>query len=158
MAHVAMQTNQLQASQSGGANPLDVVLKHLDSVPHMIYGTLMIVLITFNGQVGRSTAAFTDSALGRVLGIALVLFVTHQMGWSYGLLTALAFLLIVHSSPRLAAATGGDSFKDYDAKGSKWFVEAVLGEDVKGITSDKATTYPIQDDSEVSMSHSNSHH
>lgn len=157
MSHLAMQTQSSAAGQSGGANPLDIVVKHLDSVPHMIYGALMVVLITFNGQVGSSTARYADSALGRVMGIGLVLFVTHQMGWSYGLLTALAFLLIVHSSPRLAAATG-DAFKDYDAKGSKWFVEAVLGEDVQGITSDRAITSAVQDDSERSMSHSNSHH
>ena len=157
MSHVAMQTQSSAATQSGGANPLDIVLKHLDSVPYMIYGTLMVVLIAFNGQIGSTVASYADSALGRVLGIGLVLLVTPHMGRSYGLLTALAVLLIIHSSPRLAGA-GLDNFKDYDAKGSKWFVEQVLGEDVKGITSDKATTYPIQDDSEVSMSHSNSHH
>jgi hypothetical protein len=155
MSHMAMQTNALGGGQSGGANPLDIVLKHLDTVPHMIYGALMIVLITFNGQIGVSTAAFVDSALGRVLGIGLVLIVVNQMGWSYGLLTALAFLLIIHASPRLAA-TGIEQFEDlkrHEAKGNKWFVEKVLGENPAGITSDDANTEAVQDDSERAMSH-----
>ena len=155
MAQVAMQTNPFTGGQSGGANPLDIVLKHLDTVPHMIYGALMIVLITFNGQVGPSTAAFVDSALGRVLGIGLVLLIVNQLGWSYGLLTALAFLLIIHGSPRLAA-TGIEQFEDlkrHEAKGNKWFVEKVLGENPKGITSDDANTEAVQDDSEKSMAH-----
>jgi hypothetical protein len=155
MSHMAMQTNALGGGQSGGANPLDIVLKHLDTVPHMIYGVLMIVLITFNGQIGVSTAAFVDSALGRVLGIGLVLVVVTQMGWSYGLLTALAFLLIIHASPRLAA-TGIEQFEDlkrHEAKGNKWFVEKVLGENPAGITSDDANTVAVQDDSERAMSH-----
>ena len=155
MSHMAMQTNALGGGQSGGANPLDIVLKHLDTVPHMIYGALMIVLITFNGQIGVSTTAFVDSALGRVLGISLVLVVVNQMGWSYGLLTALAFLLIIHASPRLAA-TGIEQFEDlkrHEAKGNKWFVEKVLGENPEGITSDDANTKAVQDDSERTMSH-----
>jgi len=155
---MAMQTNQNSQGQIGGSasNPLDIVFQHLDTVPNMIYGTIMIVLITFNGQIGGTLAGYADSALGRVLGIGLVLAVTQMMGWTYGLLTALAFLLIVHGSPRLAA-TGIDNFEDLkrqDAKGTKWFVERVLGESPEGITTDTAATKPVQDDSERSMSRS----
>jgi hypothetical protein len=79
-----------------------------------------------------------------------------MMGWTYGLLTALAFLLIVHGSPRLAA-TSIDNFEDLkrqDAKGTKWFVERVLGESPEGITTDTAATKAVQDDSERAMSRS----
>jgi hypothetical protein len=77
------------------------------------------------------------------------------MGWTYGLLTALAFLLIVHGSPRLGA-TGTESFEDlkrHEAKGTLWFVEKVLGENPQGITSDSAVTKAVQDDSERAMQH-----
>ena len=155
---MAMQTSQYSSGQAGGANPLDVVLKHLDTVPNMIYGLLMIVLITFGGQIGPTTASYADSAIGRVLGIALVLAVTQMMGWTYGLPTALAFLLVVHSSPRLAA-TSIENFEDLkrnQAKGSEWFVERVLGENPKGIETDDVRTHAVQDDSETSMNRSHS--
>ena len=156
MAHLAMQQQSQQSQQIGGANPLDIVVQHLDTVPHMVYGALMVVLITFHGQVGSTVASYADGALGRVLGIALVLGITQTLGWTYGLLTALAFLLIVHGSPRLGA-TGTDSFEDlkrHNAKGTLWFVEKVLGENPQGITSDAAVTEAVQDDSEKTMQHS----
>jgi hypothetical protein len=155
---MAMQTSQYSAGQVGGSNPLDIVLKHLDTVPNMIYGALVIVLITFVGQVSPTVSSYADSALGRVLGVALILAVTQLMGWTYGLLTALAFLLVVHSSPRLAA-TSFDNFEDLkrnEAKGTKWFVEKILGENPHGIETDDVTTHPVQDDSEVSMNRSHS--
>ena len=156
MAHMAMQQQSQQAQQVGGGNPLDIVLQHLDTVPHMVYGTLMIVLITFHGRIGSTISSYADGALGRVLGIGLVLGITQTLGWTYGLLTALAFLLIVHGSPRLGA-TGTDSFEDlkrHEAKGTLWFVEKVLGENPQGITSDSAVTKAVQDDSERAMQHS----
>jgi hypothetical protein len=156
MAHMANQTSQYATLQTGGAtNPLDSIVKHMDTVPHMIYGTLMIVIITFHDQLGPTLARYADMALGRVLGIGLVLLVTSQMGWTYGLLTAIAFLLLVHGSPRLAA-TGSENFEDLkrqEAKGTVWFVEKVLGENPEGITTDSAQTRAVQDDSQRTMSH-----
>ena len=156
MAHMAMQQQAGSLQQVGGSNPLDIVFQHLDTVPHMVYGALLVVLITFHGQVGSTISAYTDGALGRVVGIGLVLAITQTLGWTYGLLTALAFLLIVHGSPRLAA-TSIDSFADlkrHEAKGTLWFVEKVLGENPQGITSDSAVTKAVQDDSEKAMQHS----
>ena len=151
------QTSSQQSAGGGGGSPLDIILKHLDTVPNMIYGILVVVIIAFHGQIGPTTASYADSALGRVLSIGLVMAVTHFMGWSYGLLTALAVLLIIHSSPRLAGV-GIDGFEDLkraSAQGNhKWFVEKVLKEGGKGITTDESATYPIQDDSETSMSRS----
>ena len=156
MAHMTMQQQSQQSQQIGGANPLDIIVQHLDTVPHMVYGALMVVLIAFHGQVGSTVASYVDGALGRVLGIGLVLGITQTLGWTYGLLTALAFLLIVRGSPRLGA-TGTDSFEDlkqHKAKGTLWFVEKVLGENPQGITSDSAITKAVQDDSERTMQHS----
>lgn len=158
MASMSMQSSVQSLAQTGGGNPLDSVLKHLDTVPNMIYGALMVVLITFHGVFAPSLAKYADSAMGRVLGIAFVVFISQQLGWTYALLTALAFLLLIHSSPRLAA-TGIDNFEDlkrHEAKGTRWFVEKVLGENPQGITSDDANTEAVQDDSETAMSHGHS--
>jgi hypothetical protein len=112
----------------------------------------------FIDQVPAGLGRYADTALGRVLGIAAVGAVTHYLGYSYGLLTAIAFLLLVHISPRLAA-TGTDGFEDLtskDAVGNKWFVEQVLGENPMAIQSDRATTAAVQDLSEKNMSNSSS--
>jgi hypothetical protein len=158
MSQMAMQTNQHSSAQVGGANPMEPIIKHLDTVPNMIYGFIMVILIAFNRQIGGTIAGYADSALGRVLGIVGIIAATQLMGWTYGLLTALAFLLIVHSSPRLAA-TSIEQFNDLkrqEATGHKWFVEKVLGENPMGIATDNAITQSVQDDSQIAMSHSRS--
>jgi hypothetical protein len=144
--------------QQGGGVGLQVVLDQLDTTPKLLYGFLVILAIVFIDQVPAGLGRYADTALGRVLGIAAVGAVTHYLGYSYGLLTAIAFLLLVHISPRLAA-TGTDGFEDLtskDAVGNKWFVEQVLGENPMAIQSDRATTAAVQDLSEKNMSNSSS--
>jgi len=144
--------------QQLGENPLNVALKQLDSTPKLIYGLIILLLIVFVDQIPAGIGRHIDTALGRVLGIALVGAVTHYMGFSYGLLTAVAFLLLVHISPRLAA-TGIDGFDDYQSQntiGSQWFVEQVLGEHNVAIQNDKVNTSAVQDLSEKTMSKSSS--
>jgi len=144
--------------QQGGGVGLQVVLDHLDTTPKLLYGFLVILAIVFIDQVPAGLGRYADTALGRVLGIAAVGAVTHYLGYSYGLLTAVAFLLLVHISPRLAA-TGTDGFEDLaskDAVGNKWFVEQVLGENPMAIQSDRATTAAVQDLSEKNMANSSS--
>jgi hypothetical protein len=144
--------------QQGGGVGLQVVLDQLDTIPKLLYGFLVILAIVFIDQVPAGLGRHADTALGRVLGIAAVGAVTHYLGYSYGLLTAVAFLLLVHISPRLAA-TGMDGFEDLaskDAVGTKWFVEQVLGENPMAIQSDRATTAAVQDLSEKNMTNSSS--
>jgi hypothetical protein len=146
------------AQQLGGANPLGPILNNLDSTPHLLYGFLILLIITFVDQVPASIGRHIDTALGRVLGIAAVGAVTHYLGFSYGLLTAIAFLLLVHISPRLAA-TGTDGFYDYQSQnsmGTQWFVEQVLGENNVAIQNDRVNTSAVQDLSEKTMSKSSS--
>jgi hypothetical protein len=155
MATLNMSTSQ--QSQMGGAlnNPLDVLLRHIDTVPHIIYGLLAIVVISYADQVYPSVSNLADTALGRLAGLAVVLVVHHCMGFSYGLLTALAFLLVLHASSRLSATgVGVDGFQDvrrYDTIGTRWFVERVLGEQPREIVTDTARTTAVQDLSEKSM-------
>jgi len=144
--------------QMGGANPVNTIMAQLDSTPHLLYGFIILLLITFVDQIPVGIGRHIDTALGRVLGIALVGVITHYMGFSYGLLTAVAFLLLIHISPRLAA-TGIDGFGNYtsqDTIGSQWFVEQVLGENNVAIQNDRVSTSAVQDLSEKTMSKSSS--
>jgi hypothetical protein len=152
---MAMQTSQY-SSQSGGAAPLDFLLRHLDSVPHLIYGTLMLVLIAFVDQISPTLSRYADTALGRVACIAAIFGSLYSLGIVYGLLTATVLLLLIHSSPRLAAIDGFTNPDDRKIQGSRWFVERVLGERPTRIIDDRIDTDAIQDDSETSMKHSGS--
>lgn len=152
---MAMQQQPL-VQQLGGANPLSIIMDNLDSTPHLLYGFLLLLLITFVDQVPAGIGKHIDTALGRVLGIAAVGAVTHYMGFSYGLLTAVAFLLLVHISPRLGSVDGFNDYQSQDSIGSQWFVEQVLGEKNVAIQSDRVSTSAVQDLSEKTMSKSSS--
>ena len=151
------QGQQQGQGQSGGYQPLDTLLKNMDTVPHLLYGALIVVLITFMGRVPPAVSRFADSSIGRLIAVGLVLGVTYALGFPYGLLTAVALLLVIHASPRLSAtAEGFDDMQTYDTVGTRWFVERVLGEQPKKIVNDGAVTTAVQDLSEKSMSHSKS--
>jgi len=153
MSAMAMQTSQY-STQSGGAAPLDFLLKNLDSVPHLIYGILMLVLIAFVDQLSPTLSRYADTALGRVVGIAVIFGVLYSLGSVYGLLTATVVLLLIHSSPRSI-----DGFANLDSReiqGNRWYVERVLGEHPTRIIDERVDTDSVQDDSETSMKHSGS--
>ena len=157
MQYQQQSQQQQQGQQSGGYQPLDTLLKNMDTVPHLLYGALIIVLITFMGRVPPAVSRFADSSVGRLIAVGLVLGVTYALGFPYGLLTAVALLLVIHASPRLSAtAEGFDDMQTYDTVGTRWFVERVLGEQPKKIVNDGAVTTAVQDLSNKSMSHSRS--
>lgn len=144
---MALHGSPTAAAQNGGANPLDIILKNLDSVPNMIYGFVLIITISFADKIYPSVSQFADTALGRVLGIGLIVGVLQCMGWAYGLLTAVAYLLIVHASRRLSSLQSAEGFAEqefHEAQGSRWFVERVLGERPKTIITDTVTTQAVQ--------------
>uniref|UniRef100_A0A6C0APK4 Uncharacterized protein n=1 Tax=viral metagenome TaxID=1070528 RepID=A0A6C0APK4_9ZZZZ len=145
MSSMALQ-QQSQGGQSGGGSPLDLVVKHLDTVPNMIYGLITIIAIAFSDKIPPSFSIFADSALGRLIGVGIVVAITHFLGWSYGLLTAVAFLLVLRASPRLSNQNA-DGFKDMDTReiqGSRWFVERVLGEKPRELINQDVTTQAIK--------------
>ena len=157
MQYQQQQGQQGQQQQAGGYLPLETLLKNMDTVPHLLYGALIIVLITFMGRVPPAVSRFTDSSIGRLLVVGLVLGVNYALGFTYGLLTTIALLLVIHASPRLSAtAEGFDDMQTYDTVGTRWFVERVLGEQPKKIVNDGAVTTAVQDLSEKSMSPSRS--
>jgi hypothetical protein len=76
----------------------------MDSPAKLLYGFVMVVLIVYSNLIPSEYRSFADSMLGRVFGIAAVYGVVEGMGWIYGLITALAFLLVSTFQHDLLAA------------------------------------------------------
>jgi len=146
-AAAAMNISQ-SGNQNGGANPFESLYNYMDHPFKLIFGFMLIVLITFANQVPVATARFFDSTLGRVVGLVTVIGITSQVGWIYGLLTALAFLLIINNTPLSPRKEEGFQTlidKKVQRPDSRWFVERVLGEHTRSIVTDVVNTGAVQD-------------
>lgn len=132
--------------QMGGVvNSFQVLLNNLDSPVKLIYGVLLVLVIVYSPEIPADYRVFADSLLGRILGIAVVYGVIETLGWVYGLLTAMAFLLILTGAPRFFEGfDGGGTVTEKKIVGKRWFVEKVLGEEPKKIATDKVTTTAIE--------------
>jgi hypothetical protein len=121
----------------------------MDSPGKFLYGAAMAVIIVYSSLIPSEYRAFADSILGRVFGIAIVYGVVEGMGWIYGLLTALAFLLIIKGVPSTHLGTegfeGGGTVSEKSRIGRDWFVERVLGEHTQKIATDRVNTTAVQD-------------
>jgi hypothetical protein len=141
---------QISYQQGGMVSSFQVLLMNLDSPAKLIYGFLLILIIVYSPIIPVEYRVFADSLLGRVFGVAIVYGVIESLGWIYGLLTALAFLLVLNGAPRidtrsLEAFDGGGTVTEKKIIGKRWFVEKVLGEHPKKIATDKVTTSAIED-------------
>ena len=141
-------------TQQGGmhhvVNSLQDMVHSMDSPGKFLYGAVMAVIIVYSSLIPSEYRAFADSMLGRVFGIAIVYGVVEGMGWIYGLLTALAFLLIIKGVP--STHLGAEGFEGGGNLNNKktdtchrWFVEKVLGEYTQQIETDRVTTTAVQD-------------
>ncbi len=167
-----MNTAVSTAGQAGGALlPSSLLSVPLDSPPKLLYGLVVVLLIVFVDQVPAYVRDVADSFLGRLIGIGAVVAASLQLGWSYGLLTAVAVLLVMHGARRLSAvadremdtsplmavlgvggpAEGFQSQQVAEAIGNRWYVERVLGERPVGIVTTTAETMAVQDLSEKNM-------
>uniref|UniRef100_A0A6C0KUT4 Uncharacterized protein n=1 Tax=viral metagenome TaxID=1070528 RepID=A0A6C0KUT4_9ZZZZ len=134
--------------QGGVVYSLQTLLANMDSPSKLIYAFVVILLIVYAPAVSMEYRSFADSILGRIFGIGLVYGVIEMMGWVYGLLTAMAFLLLLFGAPRSSMTEGfdgGGSVSEKKAVGKRWFVEKVLGERTSKIATDRVTTNAITD-------------
>lgn len=141
-------------TQQGGAivDSLQVLLSNLDSPTKLLYGFLLVLVIVYSPLISSEYRVFADSLLGRVFGVAAVYGVVQTLGWVYGLLTALAFLLILNGAPRdsVSGVEGFDGGGSVSEKrvikhNKRWFVEKMLNEHPYKIANDRVATYPVQD-------------
>jgi hypothetical protein len=127
---------------------LQVLLMNLDSPAKLLYGFLLILIIVYSPIIPFEYRIFADSLLGRIFGVAIVYGVIESLGWVYGILTALAFLLILNGAPRDGVSfegfEGGGTVTEKKIVGKRWFVEKVLGETPKKIATDKVTTTAVE--------------
>ena len=142
--------SQLSYQQGGMVGSFQVLLMNMDSPAKLIYGFLLILIIVYAPIIPVEYRIFADSILGKLFGVAIVYGVVESLGWVYGLLTALAFLLVLNGAPRsdtssLEAFDGGGSVSEKKIVGKRWFVEKVLGEHPKKIATDRVTTSAIED-------------
>jgi hypothetical protein len=136
--------------QGGIMDSFQILMSNMDSPAKLLYGFVLVLVIAYSAQIPTEYRVFADSLLGRVFGLAVLYGVIHTLGWVYGLLTALAFVLILQRAPRINRSLegfdggGGVAEKRVD-RGKKWFVEQVLGEDPRKIATDRVTTSAIED-------------
>lgn len=114
----------------------ETLIRNIDSPHKLIYGFTLILIIVYSSVIPSEYKLFADSILGRVFGIGIIYGVIQTLGWVYGLLTALAFLLILMGAPRIKEGFDG-TVTTKETAGRKWFVEKVLGETPSTIATDK---------------------
>ncbi len=143
-----MSQSQLSYQQGGMVGSLQVLLMNLDSPAKLLYGFLLILIIVYSPIIPFEYRIFADSLLGRIFGVAIVYGVIESLGWVYGILTALAFLLLLNGAPRDSVSfegfDGGGTVTEKKIVGKRWFVEKVLGERPKKIATDKVTTTAVE--------------
>jgi hypothetical protein len=124
-------------------------MSNLDSPAKLLYGFVLVLIIVYSPVIPTEYRIFADSLLGRIFGIAIVYGVIETLGWVYGILTALAFLLVITGAPSnfytgTEGFDGGGTVTEKKIVGKKWFVEKVLGENPKKIATDKVTTTAVE--------------
>lgn len=115
-----------------------------------LVGLILAVTIVYAGQIPAPYLAFVDSLGGRLVGIVGVLAVCRYFGWVYGVLAALAFMVLM----RGAVVAGEEGFTNQIVKeriGGRWYVERVLGEQPEVIDTDVVSTAAVTDNSQRSM-------
>jgi len=139
---------QISYQQGGMVNSLQVLLANLDSPIKLFYGFILILIIVYSPVIPFEYRKFADSLIGKIFGVAIVYGVIETLGWVYGILTALAFLLVLNGAMKTPSAVegfdGGGTVTEKRTIGRKWFVEQVLGENPRKIATDKVTTTAIE--------------
>jgi hypothetical protein len=131
-------------------NTFQILINNTDSPAKIIYGVILILVIVYSSEIPFEYSVFANSILGRIFGVGIVYGVIETMGWVYGLLTAMAILLVINgadfnTSTEVEGFDGGGTVSEKKIIGRRWFVEKVLGERPYKIATDRVTTSAIED-------------
>lgn len=142
-------------TQYGGALDSSVVK---DTVRMLIYSyfIVLILLIVYMPSVSNETIRQYDSYLYRGIGLFLVAFSALCLGWTYGILSALAYALFLSRlSIQISPFTDRraiESFQNYivplATQPHRWLSEQILGENPFMIRQVPVNTSAVQDYSE----------
>ena len=97
----------------------------VESPYKLVYACVLVLIIVYSSVIPIQYKQFADSIIGRILGIACVYVTIQYLGWVYGLLTALAFLLLLHGG--VAVNEGFEAVQKKTKGNKRWFVETILG-------------------------------
>jgi hypothetical protein len=141
----------------GGAREqlLDIVKKYAQPL-NVYVGIVLVLAITYIGQIPKSVAFRANTTLGRLVLFALTIVIADTYSWIYALLMALFTVLIIAVAPRTLKEKFQEMNGDVDVKivnqKERWWSEEVLKEDPLGIEEDKVKTTAIQDNTNASSS------
>jgi hypothetical protein len=144
--------------QTGGALNLAALniqasIQSIDEPWKLVVGFILVLIIAYAGKFGDildNCKLSLRSLSGRLIGVLAVLLLITQVGWVYGLLGAVALLLVMRGYTTDAeqdADVTVEQFSDLVVKqkqGDKWFVEKVLDENPEYIETDRVETAAIQ--------------
>jgi hypothetical protein len=121
--------------------PSDIIhfLPTMDSPLKIIYGCILVLIIAYSSVIPLEYKRFADSPLGRIFGIAIVYGVIQQLGLIFGILTAMAFLLLLHGGLQVREGFGDMAKK---TTSNKWYIERILGKPDEVIIEQVVTNAP----------------
>lgn len=125
---------------------METLVQAIPPIQNILYGVALGLIIVYVNVIPKDIRILADSVVGRFVAILGLFLTVRYVGWVYGLLYAVAFLLLIHNSPR----TGEEGFnnmmwKDVERPRSRWFVERVFGERPIRIERDTVITEAVQD-------------
>ena len=123
--------------------PSDIIhfLPTMDSPIKMLYGCILVLIIVYSSIIPIEYKRFVDSPLGRIFGIAIVYGVIQQLGWVFGILTAMTFLLLLHGGIQVREGFG-NMIKKETTRSPTWYVEQMLGKPDTIVTDQVVTNAP----------------
>lgn len=152
-------TTKVSQTQQGGAldiaaHNLRTYISNIDEPWKIVIGFILLCGITYSNQLSSILTSFTHTSLrsiiGRFIGLVFVITIIVKVGWIYGLLTAIAYLLIMKEDSTLEEKEKEvtvEQFSDLVVKarqGNLWFIEKVMNEDPIVIEEDRVETAAIQ--------------
>ncbi len=132
----------------------DLAQKYAEPL-HLYLGVLLVLGITYVGQIPEKYAYQANSVLGRLFLFFVAIFVADTYSWIYGVLMALFVVLLIAVSPRTRSEAfqgSGRSMNDIGdtdikivSQKKRWWSEEILQENPIGIEEEKVKTSAIQD-------------
>ncbi len=123
----------------------------------LLVGIALSILIVFPGTVSPAIKAGTDTIIGRVVAVLVILLLIKLGGWPLGILGAIAVLILMPTSMRegFMAAKGGFTGKRAEGfvadriqmipkeRRQRWFIENALHESPQAIETDTVQSQSI---------------